>query len=80
MGYPMGYLSLGANCNILQALVQIANFVSLPGDVVPLSIACLSQLLQHSIPILKPTYIAAAQEFVNCKAPVCRLHPFGPHL
>ena len=50
----MKYLSLRADSNILQAPTQFPNLFSLPGYVVPLTVAGLSQLFQHCVPVLKP--------------------------
>ena len=58
----MQYLSVRADRHILQAPIQFTNLFSLPGDTVSLTIACLSQLFQHGIPILKPAYIASPHE------------------
>ena len=55
----MIYLSVRAKRNILQAPVEFANLLSLPGNIVPLTIAGLPQLFQHSISILKPAYTAS---------------------
>ena len=74
------YLPLRAKRNILQAPIEFTNLFGLPSNKVPLTIAGLSQLLQHSIPILESAYTAAPHEFVLCKVPVCRMHRFGPHL